>query len=50
MKYIVSKYCGFCSGVKRAVEAAYNNAGKNTVTYGELIHNKIVVDKLAQKA
>lgn len=49
MKYIVSKHCGFCSGVKRAVESAYKNAGENTVTYGELIHNKIVVDKLAEK-
>ena len=49
MKYIVSRYCGFCSGVKRAVAAAFENAGENTVTYGELIHNDIVVKSLAEK-
>lgn len=49
MKYIVSKYAGFCSGVKRAVGTAYSYVGKNAVTYGELIHNKRVTDDLAEK-
>lgn len=49
MRYIVSKHCGFCSGVKRAVRAAFDNASDNTVTYGQLIHNALVVNQLAEK-
>lgn len=49
MKIYVSKYCGFCSGVKRAVDTAFANAGPDTVTYGELIHNKRVVNELESK-
>ena len=49
MRYIVSKHCGFCTGVKRAVRAAFDNASHNTVTYGQLIHNALVVNQLAEK-
>lgn len=46
MKLIVAKNIGFCYGVKRAVETALQNAESNVVTYGELIHNKRIVEKL----
>ena len=49
MKYIVSEHCGFCSGVKRAVNKAYENVGGEVVTFGELIHNQRVVSDLEAK-
>lgn len=49
MKVYVSKFCGFCSGVKNAVKIAFDNAGPDTVTFGELIHNKRVVGELESK-
>jgi len=49
MKIIISKYSGFCSGVQEAVNTAFQHADGNTVTYGELIHNEIVISKLAAK-
>jgi 4-hydroxy-3-methylbut-2-enyl diphosphate reductase len=42
----VAKNAGFCFGVKKAVDAAMKNAGENTFTYGELIHNETVADGL----
>lgn len=47
----VTPSAGFCFGVKRAVEAAENLAAKKKhgCTYGALIHNRIVTDRLAQK-
>lgn len=47
MKLIVAKYCGFCFGVKNAVEIAERNAGDDTYTYGEIIHNERVVRRLS---
>jgi 4-hydroxy-3-methylbut-2-enyl diphosphate reductase len=48
MKIEKSKYTGFCSGVKTAVEIAEEELGreKKLYSYGEIIHNKDVVDKL----
>lgn len=44
---IKGKYCGFCSGVTRAIEMAQEAAGKESVyTLGPLIHNPQVVEKL----
>ena len=49
MQIIVTKYGGFCFGVKRAVETAMNlPAGENYVL-GEIIHNESVVGALAAK-
>lgn len=48
----VAKTAGFCFGVKRAVEKAYEVAErekKAVYTYGPIIHNEEVVDDLAQK-
>ncbi len=46
----VAKTAGFCFGVRRAVELAETLARDGElITYGELIHNKSVVDNLAQK-
>jgi (E)-4-hydroxy-3-methyl-but-2-enyl pyrophosphate reductase len=49
LEIIVAKQAGFCFGVKRAVEAVYNNIDKyeKIYTYGPLIHNEAVVKKLA---
>ncbi|SNX55424.1 4-hydroxy-3-methylbut-2-enyl diphosphate reductase [Thermoanaerobacterium sp. RBIITD] len=53
MKILVANNAGFCFGVKRAVEKAYdqlnNKDGKNTYTYGDLIHNPQVVSDLEGK-
>ena len=46
MRLIFAKNSGFCFGVRSAVETAYAHAGKNTFTYGEIIHNEIVLKKL----
>ncbi len=50
-KIIVAKNAGFCFGVKRAVDAVYNIIGKykHIYTYGELIHNKDVINSLQEK-
>lgn len=48
MEIVVAKSAGFCFGVKRAVKLAFDNAenkGK-TYTYGHLIHNDYVINKL----
>ena len=47
---ILAKTAGFCFGVRRAVDMAYDMAGKDHVyTYGPIIHNESVVDDLAAK-
>ena len=47
----VAKSAGFCFGVTRAVEMAYDAIAtqKPLYCYGQLIHNKTVTDDLAQK-
>lgn len=48
MEIVIAKSAGFCFGVKKAVDIAMNADG-DRVTVGEIIHNQIVVDKLAKK-
>ncbi len=47
----VAKSAGFCFGVKRAIEMAYNVIDKKQpiYSYGQLIHNKTVTDDLQKK-
>ncbi len=47
----VAKTAGFCYGVKRAVNGAYEIAesGKKFVTLGALIHNTMVIDELKSR-
>ena len=52
MKIIVAKHMGFCGGVRRAVEIAQNaaaSAGGPVHTWGPLIHNPQVVQRLQEK-
>ncbi len=48
---LLAKSAGFCYGVRRAVEIAEHAAGKGTacVMLGSIIHNKHVVQRLAQQ-
>jgi (E)-4-hydroxy-3-methyl-but-2-enyl pyrophosphate reductase/ribosomal protein S1 len=46
MKVIKAEACGFCYGVRRAVEMA-ENAKSGTRTLGPIIHNPQVVNRLA---
>jgi 4-hydroxy-3-methylbut-2-enyl diphosphate reductase len=47
MNVVKAEACGFCFGVKRAVDIAYNYAKKeNIYTLGHLIHNDAVIKKL----
>lgn len=51
MKIEISKYNGFCAGVKIAVDKAFKTLEeeKKLYSYGEIIHNKDIVDKLNEK-
>ncbi len=46
---IVAKHSGFCFGVSRAIDLAKANSGERTFTFGEIIHNKSVVEELARE-
>lgn len=51
MEIVVAKHMGFCGGVKRAVEMARGTAEQTSgpvFTWGPLIHNPQVVDRLQQ--
>ena len=51
MKIYISKYNGFCSGVKIAVDKANKTLDneKKLYSYGEIIHNKDVIEELGSK-
>jgi len=53
MNIFIAENAGFCFGVKRAVEIAYNeiikNSDNNIYSLGELIHNPQVVEDLSEK-
>ena len=50
MKILLAKNSGFCFGVRRAVDMAESLADPNrpVYTYGHIIHNEIVVQKLRE--
>ena len=50
MKVILAKRAGFCFGVKRATQMAFEAAGKDNKTYtlGPIIHSPQVVSKLEE--
>lgn len=48
MQIILAEHCGFCSGVKNAVDTALA-APEGTYVLGELIHNGDVVDRLSAR-
>ena len=50
MKVVLAKRAGFCFGVKRATQMAFEAAGKEqkTFTLGPIIHSPQVVNKLEQ--
>lgn len=53
MEVKTAKSAGFCFGVKRAVEKAYEVAGEKksgVYTYGSIIHNEEVVGDLEREA
>jgi len=47
LKIELAKSYGFCFGVKRAIKIAENSSG--AVTYGELIHNPLEIDRLKKE-
>ncbi len=50
MEIIVAKSAGFCYGVKRAIDAVYDELDENKVTtLGSIIHNKVVTNDLNKK-
>jgi 4-hydroxy-3-methylbut-2-enyl diphosphate reductase len=50
LKITVAENAGFCFGVKNAVNLALKvNKTENVYSYGELIHNSIVINQLKEK-
>ncbi|RKD34772.1 bifunctional 4-hydroxy-3-methylbut-2-enyl diphosphate reductase/30S ribosomal protein S1 [Thermohalobacter berrensis] len=52
MKIILAENSGFCFGVKKAIDSAYetvNNKKNNVYSLGPLIHNKQVIEQLKSK-
>ena len=49
MEILLAKSAGFCFGVQRAVDTAYEHADEeNVYTYGQIIHNEEVVGDLTK--
>lgn len=49
MQVIVAEHCGFCKGVRRAVDTALSVPAENTYVLGELIHNEEVTAKITAR-
>ena len=50
MEIIIAKTAGFCFGVKRAVDMAFEEAHTEaTYTFGPIIHNEVVTKQLEEK-
>ncbi|MBR4230852.1 MAG: 4-hydroxy-3-methylbut-2-enyl diphosphate reductase [Bacilli bacterium] len=52
MEIIIAKEAGFCFGVKRAVDGAYNetqNKDKKIYCLGEIVHNNNVINQLKKE-
>ena len=47
MEVLLARNMGFCYGVRRAVDMAF--ASENLATFGPLIHNPQMIDKLAAR-
>lgn len=45
MKVVVADYSGFCFGVRRAVLKLDRIASEGVYTYGDIIHNRTVIEK-----
>ena len=46
MNVVVAAHCGFCTGVRKAVETAMSVSAQNTYVLGELIHNEDVTARV----
>ncbi len=46
---MLAKHCGFCAGVKNAVDTAMSLKCSNTYVLGEIIHNSEVVRQIREK-
>ena len=46
MKVVIAAHCGFCTGVRKAVETAMSVPAENTYVLGELIHNEDVTGRI----
>ena len=49
MEILVAKSGGFCRGVKKAVDTALAIEPENTYIFGEIIHNREVVDTITER-
>ena len=49
MQIVLAKHCGFCTGVRRAVDTALTVPAENTYILGELIHNEEIVKKVSER-
>ncbi len=49
MQVIVAENCGFCKGVKRAVDTALTVPAENTYALGEIVHNPEVVRRVSAR-
>ena len=49
MQVLLGKYCGFCAGVRKAVDTALSVYPENTYILGELIHNPEVVERITAR-
>ena len=49
MQVLLGKYCGFCAGVRKAVETALSVYPENAFILGEIIHNPDVVERIRMR-
>ena len=49
MEFIIAKSGGFCRGVKHAVNTALSIDAENTYIFGEIIHNRTVVEEISRR-
>ena len=49
MEFVIAKSGGFCRGVQKAVDTAMSIDPQNTYIYGEIIHNKDVVNEITSR-
>ena len=49
MQVLLGKYCGFCAGVRKAVDTALSVYPENTYILGELIHNPEIVERITAR-